>query len=94
MIGFDERLQCHVHGTQYDKVTDVGVLHIGPGECADMDACIRRFRCDAPRVQQIDVVAGGVLDTRYLFVEGAWLSKVYPGPSRPVRARLSSASRR
>jgi hypothetical protein len=94
MDHYDQILKCRVFGTDYDPETRVGVLHVGPGECAEMNVCIKYFERDYPDVEQIDVDAGGFTDTRYILRDGRWWARDYLPPSSARRSARCGSQRR
>jgi hypothetical protein len=67
-------LQCEVHGLEYDFVARLGRIYMAEGDCCDMTACIALFKRIDPGVRTIQTFSGGVDDTVYRLIDGAWQS--------------------
>jgi len=80
---------CRVERIEVEFTVHRAVVHLPPDNCTDMAGCIAIIRRIDPRVREIQTVAGGVPDTRYVCTEGVWRSVPPPACSHGTRPRDS-----
>ena len=57
---------CRIEAISYDFETGVGEAYFPPGNCCDMEGCIKRFKTISRDVRLIRTYRGGVPDTDYV----------------------------
>jgi hypothetical protein len=63
---------------KYDSQRRTGRLYMPPGNCCDMQGCIRHFLGIDPDVRIIETFAGGVRDTCYERAADGWRVSYVP----------------
>jgi hypothetical protein len=71
-------LKCLVLSVDYDFQRRTGRLYMPPGNCCDMQGCIRHFLGIDPAVRIIETFAGGVRDTCYKRAADGWRVSYVP----------------
>ena len=71
-------LKCLVLCVDYNFQRRTGRLDMPPGNCCDMQGCIRHFLGIDPDVRIIETFAGGVRDTCYERAADGWRVSYVP----------------